>query len=59
MDTDAVAAVTSPKSDPAVVAAMALDAIEADLTEILADETTRNVKQGLSTPPAQSAAVAA
>ena len=33
--------------------------IENDLTEILADDTTRNVKQGLSAPPTPPAAIAA
>ena len=59
MDTDMVAAVGAAKSDPAGVASLALDGIDADLTEILADDTSRNVKQGLSSPPAQPAAVAA
>ena len=59
MDTDMVTAVGAAKSDPAGVAALALDGIDADLTEILADDTSRNVKQGLSSPPAQLAAVVA
>jgi hypothetical protein len=36
-----------------------LDGIENDLTEILADDTTRSVKQGLSRPVDDPAAVAA
>jgi NAD(P)-dependent dehydrogenase (short-subunit alcohol dehydrogenase family) len=59
MDTDMAAHITAPKSDPALVAALALDGIEADLTEILADDVTRNVKQGLSVTPAQPTAVVA
>jgi NAD(P)-dependent dehydrogenase (short-subunit alcohol dehydrogenase family) len=59
MDTDMAADITAPKSDPAVVAAVALDGIETDLTEIVADDTSRKVKQGLSAPPAQPAAVTA
>ena len=45
-----------PKANPADVAALALDGIETDLTEILADDITRNVKQGLSAPPAVAVA---
>ena len=52
IDTDMVAHVDAPKSDPARVAALALDGIEADLTEVLADDLTRNVKQGLAASPA-------
>jgi len=59
MDTDMAAHITAPKADPADVAALALDGIENDLTEILADDTTRSVKQGLSAQPAPPAAVAA
>ena len=59
MDTDMVAHIDAPKNDPARVAALALDGIENDLTEILADDTTRNVKLGLSATPAPPAAVAA
>ncbi|GII58797.1 short-chain dehydrogenase [Planotetraspora thailandica] len=40
------------KTDPAVVAAAALDGIEAGLTEILADEPSRNAKRSLSATPA-------
>jgi NAD(P)-dependent dehydrogenase (short-subunit alcohol dehydrogenase family) len=59
MDTDMAAGIDAPKVDPADVAALALEGIENDLTEILADDTTRNVKQGLSRPPALPDAVAA
>jgi NAD(P)-dependent dehydrogenase (short-subunit alcohol dehydrogenase family) len=48
MDTDMVAAVEGPKSDPAKVAAAALDGVEAGLVEVLGDELTRQVKAGLS-----------
>ena len=48
MDTDMAAHIDAPKANPADVAALALDGIEADLTEILADDVTRGVKQGLS-----------
>jgi NAD(P)-dependent dehydrogenase (short-subunit alcohol dehydrogenase family) len=59
MDTDMAAHINAPKADPADVAALALDGIENDLTEILADDTTRSVKQGLAATPARPAAVAA
>jgi NAD(P)-dependent dehydrogenase (short-subunit alcohol dehydrogenase family) len=59
MDTDMTAGIDAPKADPADVAALALDGIEHDLTEILADDTTRSVKQGLSRPLDSPAAAAA
>jgi hypothetical protein len=59
MDTDMAAHINAPKADPADVAALALDGMENDLTEILADDTTRSVKQGLSAPPASPAAAVA
>jgi NAD(P)-dependent dehydrogenase (short-subunit alcohol dehydrogenase family) len=59
MDTDMAAHIDASKANPADVAALALDGIETDLTEILADDTTRRVKQGLSAPPAPLTAVAA
>ncbi|MBK3629260.1 SDR family oxidoreductase [Streptomyces sp. MBT49] len=52
MDTDMAASVPADqKADPAEVAAQALDGIEKGLPEILADEITRYVKQGLSAAP--------
>ena len=48
--------IDAPKANPADVAALALDGIETDLTEILADDVTRGVKQGLSAPPAVAVA---
>jgi hypothetical protein len=49
MDTDMAANVPADrKTDPAVVAALTLDAVAAGATEILADEVTRGVKAGLS-----------
>ena len=59
MDTDMAAHIDAHKENPADVAALALDGIETDLTEILADDTTRNVKQGLSAPPARPPVVVA
>lgn len=48
MDTDMAAHVDAPKSDPAVVAALALDALEAGDLEILADDLSRQVQAGLA-----------
>ena len=59
MDTDMVAHIDAPKANPADVAALALEGIETGLTEILADEITRSVKQGLSAPPARPPIVVA
>ncbi|MEU8201509.1 SDR family oxidoreductase [Streptosporangium sp. NPDC049046] len=52
MNTDMAADVPAErKTDPAEVAAQALDAIEKGLPEILADEITRQVKQNLAATP--------
>jgi NAD(P)-dependent dehydrogenase (short-subunit alcohol dehydrogenase family) len=48
LDTDMAADIRSPKSDPAVVAALALDGLQAGAHEVLADELSRNVRAGLS-----------
>ena len=48
MDTDMAAGVAGPKSDPASVAAIALDALEAGAVEILADEISHQVQAGLA-----------
>lgn len=48
MDTDMAAAVTEPKADPAEVAAIAIDGVERDLYEILADETSHRVRAALA-----------
>ena len=48
MDTDMTAGVTEPKSDPAEIARIALDGIEADRYEIVTDDTSRQVQAGLS-----------
>jgi len=53
IDTDMVKAVDAPKSRPGDIARAALAAIEANQTEVLADDTARGVKAGFSaTPPA-------
>ncbi len=48
VDTDMAAGVDAPKSSPADVAAAALDGIEANAFEVLADEPSRNVKAALA-----------
>ena len=48
MDTDMTIGVSAPKSDPAVVARIALDGIEAGEFEILADEVSHSVRSGLA-----------
>ena len=48
MDTDMVRHLDVPKSDPAAVAKLAIDGIEAGDAEIIADETSKRVLAGLS-----------
>lgn len=48
MDTDMTAGVTAPKSDPAAVARIAIDGIEQDLYEIVADDVSRHLQAGLA-----------
>jgi NAD(P)-dependent dehydrogenase (short-subunit alcohol dehydrogenase family) len=48
MDTDMTAAITAPKSDPAAIAKIALEAVEAGDVEVLADDTSRQVRAALS-----------
>ncbi|MEV0169485.1 short-subunit dehydrogenase [Nonomuraea fuscirosea] len=48
LDTDMVASVDAPKNDPAVVAALSLDALEEGTVEILADEDSRQVQSNLA-----------
>lgn len=52
MDTDMTAGISAPKSSPEAVARLTLDAVEAGLPEVLADDVSRRVKQSLSTPQA-------
>lgn len=52
MDTDMTAGLEVPKIAPADVAGQIVAAIAADQDEVLADDTTRHVKQGLSAPRA-------
>jgi NAD(P)-dependent dehydrogenase (short-subunit alcohol dehydrogenase family) len=48
MDTDMTEGVDSPKGDPAVVAALTLDGVQAGAHEVVADELSKNVRAGLS-----------
>jgi NAD(P)-dependent dehydrogenase (short-subunit alcohol dehydrogenase family) len=48
MDTDMARDVDAPKSDPAVIAKIAVDGIEAGDAEIIADEVSRRVQAGLA-----------
>ncbi|HVV19564.1 MAG TPA: SDR family oxidoreductase [Pseudonocardiaceae bacterium] len=53
MDTDMAKDITAPKTDPAIVAGLALDGIAADQYEIVADDTSRGIKSLLSGDIAQ------
>ncbi|MDL4813421.1 SDR family oxidoreductase [Actinomadura opuntiae] len=48
LDTDMVASVDAPKSDPAVIAALALDALEQGAVEILADQDAQRTQADLA-----------
>ncbi|EJE50835.1 short-chain dehydrogenase of unknown substrate specificity [Acidovorax sp. CF316] len=48
MDTDMARGLDAPKAAPLDVARLALQGVEAGLAEVLADDTTRHVKQSLS-----------
>lgn len=51
IDTDMTSGFDAPKTPPGVVVARTLDALEAGADEVLADEFTQQVKQGLSAQP--------
>jgi len=51
VDTGMTASIDMPKSTPEQIVAQALDALEAGAEECLADDITRQVKQGLSAEP--------
>lgn len=51
VDTDLTRGLDSPKSTPESVVRQAFDALEAGAEEVLADDATRQVKQGLSAQP--------
>ncbi len=48
MDTDVAAGLDAPKSNPAGVAVLAVDAVAAGAYEVLADDTSRGVQAGLA-----------
>ncbi|MFB4299634.1 SDR family oxidoreductase [Actinomadura sp. NTSP31] len=48
LDTDMVASVDAPKSDPAVIAALALDAFERGAVEVLADQAAQRTQADLA-----------
>ena len=48
VDTDLARGLDGPKTNPAEIVARALDGLEANVDEVLADERTRLVKQDLS-----------
>ena len=48
MDTDLTEGINAAKSDPATIAKLTLDALEAGQEEILADDITKAVKQSIS-----------
>jgi NAD(P)-dependent dehydrogenase (short-subunit alcohol dehydrogenase family) len=48
MDTDMTKGIDAPKSDPAIIAKLAIDGIAAGDAEIIADEVSRQVQAGLS-----------
>ena len=50
VDTDLVRAIEGAKSSPEEIVKRALDGLESGLDEVLADERTRFVKQGLTAP---------
>jgi len=51
VDTDLTSTIDMPKSSPDVIVRYVLDSVEAGAEEVLADERTRQVKQGLSAEP--------
>jgi NAD(P)-dependent dehydrogenase (short-subunit alcohol dehydrogenase family) len=48
VDTDLVRAIDAPKTSPQDIVKRALDGLESGLDEVLADDSTRHVKQGLT-----------
>ncbi|GAB3981621.1 SDR family oxidoreductase [Actinoallomurus acanthiterrae] len=50
METDMTSTITADKSDPAVIAKVALDGLTTDTAEIIADDLSRSVKQNLAAP---------
>lgn len=52
VDTDLTRGIDLPKSPPDLIVRRALDALEAGADEVLADDLTKQVKQGLAAEPA-------
>jgi NAD(P)-dependent dehydrogenase (short-subunit alcohol dehydrogenase family) len=52
VDTDLTKGIDGPKSTPESIVSQAFDGLEAGAEEVLADDRTRQVKQGLSAEPA-------
>ena len=52
VDTDMAAGVDAPKASPEAVVAQVLDGVEAGELEVLADQTTRDVRASLHLPVA-------
>jgi NAD(P)-dependent dehydrogenase (short-subunit alcohol dehydrogenase family) len=50
VDTDLVRSIDGPKTSPEDIVSRALDGLEAGMVEVLADERTKLVKQGLTAP---------
>ncbi|MEC0180902.1 SDR family oxidoreductase [Paenibacillus peoriae] len=48
MDTDMTAGIEAPKSNPANIAKIAIDGLESDSFEIIADDVSRTVQSGLA-----------
>jgi short-subunit dehydrogenase len=51
VDTDLTKGIDMPKESPEVIVQRAFDALEAGAEEVLADETTQQVKLGLTAQP--------
>lgn len=48
MDTDMTSRIEAPKANPADIAKIAVDGLESDSFEILADDVSRNIQRGLA-----------
>jgi hypothetical protein len=48
MDTDMTAEIDAVKTDPAIIAGLALDGVETGAIEVLTDQMTREAKAALS-----------
>ena len=50
VDTDLTRGLDVPKSSPLEIVRRALDGLESDLHEVLADERTQQIKRGMTAP---------